>query len=210
MTDGDALLRAVLLDPACDTARLVYTDWLEENGQHERAVWLRAAVREKLGPFVFPPGTPAVFAVLCGESGDWDMMGRPSAVKLADAIPGVSYTVSRGFVSAVTCTQADFLAHAASIFAAHPVERVTITGTEPEQINQFPGTSQWTFFVGDAAVEGGSRRHIAHRLWVHIKRSWYPTRAAADAALSAACVAYGRALAGLPADLSVVGDSSAG
>lgn len=31
MTDGDALLRAILEDPVDDTVRLAYADWLEEN-----------------------------------------------------------------------------------------------------------------------------------------------------------------------------------
>lgn len=35
MSDGDALLRAILLRPDDDAARLVYADWLDENGQHE-------------------------------------------------------------------------------------------------------------------------------------------------------------------------------
>jgi uncharacterized protein (TIGR02996 family) len=33
MTDGDALHRAILADPADDTARLVYADWLDENAR---------------------------------------------------------------------------------------------------------------------------------------------------------------------------------
>jgi uncharacterized protein (TIGR02996 family) len=32
VSDGDALLHAILDDPADDTPRLVYADWLEENG----------------------------------------------------------------------------------------------------------------------------------------------------------------------------------
>jgi uncharacterized protein (TIGR02996 family) len=35
MTDGDLLLRAVYNDPADDTVRLVYADWLGENGEPE-------------------------------------------------------------------------------------------------------------------------------------------------------------------------------
>ncbi len=35
--DGDALFRALCEQPADDTARLVYADWLEENDHSERA-----------------------------------------------------------------------------------------------------------------------------------------------------------------------------
>jgi uncharacterized protein (TIGR02996 family) len=41
MTDGDALLAAVIANPDEDTPRLVYADWLQENGQPERAEFIR-------------------------------------------------------------------------------------------------------------------------------------------------------------------------
>lgn len=40
-SDGDALFRAVCENPADDTPRLVYADWLEENGRVERAEFIR-------------------------------------------------------------------------------------------------------------------------------------------------------------------------
>ncbi len=39
--DGDALFRAICEQPEEDTPRLVYADWLEENGQPERAEFIR-------------------------------------------------------------------------------------------------------------------------------------------------------------------------
>jgi uncharacterized protein (TIGR02996 family) len=44
MTDRDALLAAILADPDDNTARLVYADWLQENGQTERAEFIRAQI----------------------------------------------------------------------------------------------------------------------------------------------------------------------
>lgn len=38
---GSLMLRAILADPACDTARLVYADFLEDNGEPERAEFIR-------------------------------------------------------------------------------------------------------------------------------------------------------------------------
>ena len=40
-TDGDALFRAICENPAEDTPRLVYADWLQENGRPERAEFIR-------------------------------------------------------------------------------------------------------------------------------------------------------------------------
>ena len=45
MTDGDALLRTIIVDPADDTPRLVYADWLEENGEPDRAEFIRVQVK---------------------------------------------------------------------------------------------------------------------------------------------------------------------
>lgn len=50
MTDGELLLAAILANPACDTARLVYADWLQENGEPERAEFIRVQVELARGP----------------------------------------------------------------------------------------------------------------------------------------------------------------
>jgi len=44
-SDGDALLRAIVRDPDDDIPRLVYADWLEENGHGEQAEFLRVQCR---------------------------------------------------------------------------------------------------------------------------------------------------------------------
>src|SRR5215208_5695078 len=41
MSDEDALLAAIAAHPEEDTPRLVYADWLDENGQPERAEFVR-------------------------------------------------------------------------------------------------------------------------------------------------------------------------
>lgn len=44
-TDEEAFLKAIADQPADDTARLVYADWLDEHGDPDRAAFVRAAVR---------------------------------------------------------------------------------------------------------------------------------------------------------------------
>lgn len=41
MTDADPLLATILAHPEDDLPRLVYADWLEERGEHERAEFIR-------------------------------------------------------------------------------------------------------------------------------------------------------------------------
>jgi uncharacterized protein (TIGR02996 family) len=45
VSDADALLRAIVRHPGDDTPRLVYADWLEENGRAEEAEFLRVQCR---------------------------------------------------------------------------------------------------------------------------------------------------------------------
>jgi uncharacterized protein (TIGR02996 family) len=44
MTEYEAILRGILLSTDDDVPRLVLADWLEENGQVERAAFIRAQV----------------------------------------------------------------------------------------------------------------------------------------------------------------------
>ncbi len=46
MTDGEALLRAILEVPDDDAPRLVYADWLQENGLGRHADFIRRGVRK--------------------------------------------------------------------------------------------------------------------------------------------------------------------
>lgn len=47
----DPMLHAVLQNPACDTARLVYADWLQEKGDENRAELIRVGIAlAKCGP----------------------------------------------------------------------------------------------------------------------------------------------------------------
>jgi uncharacterized protein (TIGR02996 family) len=44
-SDGDNMLRAVLVAPEDDAPRLVYADWLDEHGEPERAEFIRVQIR---------------------------------------------------------------------------------------------------------------------------------------------------------------------
>ncbi|HEY1190616.1 MAG TPA: TIGR02996 domain-containing protein, partial [Gemmata sp.] len=44
MSDRDALMAAIAAHPDEDTPRLVFADWLDENGDPERAEFVRAQI----------------------------------------------------------------------------------------------------------------------------------------------------------------------
>jgi uncharacterized protein (TIGR02996 family) len=60
MTDRDALYRSILAHPADDTPRLVYADWLEENGRAEEAEFIRLECRLE----VIAPDEPSFVELL--------------------------------------------------------------------------------------------------------------------------------------------------
>lgn len=112
MTDADALLAAILADPADDTVRLAYADHLDETGEHDRAEFIRVQVE-----------LAAVGAMesVRGKLATLRRRERELLVAVADELrPAVPYSwavfteprdrcdtpysvVSRGFVSQVAC-----------------------------------------------------------------------------------------------------------
>lgn len=143
---GALLLAAILADPADDTVRLVYADWLQEHGDDARAefirvqiawarsraelVSLRAAGENHIAvqkeTILLHARWRALFASNDVNQHVW--MGPVHDVCRA----GTRWAhylswFRRGFVERVTCPAADWLACADAIRAAHPVTRVTLT-----------------------------------------------------------------------------------
>ncbi len=172
---GEAVLRplrlGILLDPADDLARLAYADALEELGRTVEASRIRAR------------------------------LASPGVCEEAEAC-GVRTVESRGFVRSASCTLETFLREAGRLFAYYPITEVTLTDRRPLR-------SEGSFIF----LWSGS-----NRTWVNVAAEWlplslcegwanlpqwlplnsFPSRQAANHALSANCVNYGRSLAGLP------------
>jgi uncharacterized protein (TIGR02996 family) len=135
--ERDGFLRAICTTPDDDTPRLVYADWLDEHGEHERAEFIRVQFKLLEVPECTRPNKYGKITCRCpecvlvirwmellgphttpGEYGrnDWEWFAKG----LTWAAP---YICTRGFVSEVTCTAADWLAHADRI-AWHPEQTV--------------------------------------------------------------------------------------
>lgn len=130
-TEGDALLADIIEHPADDALRLIYADWLEDNGESERADFIRAQI--------FPENSGLAYTLLSGRCAAW------AAPLDGWLITGVARTredlaaldvhfgprclmrFRRGFVYLARCTLADWLKHGKAICAAHPIERVELT-----------------------------------------------------------------------------------
>lgn len=131
MDTGEALLKAILAAPEEDAPRLVYADWLQEQGDEERAGLIRrmcASPRETLllngvGELGWSCGGASLLA-------PWDCLMREADRVFPPPHPRATSNVLvavRGFFTEVTCTAADWLTHADALTAAHPVREVTLT-----------------------------------------------------------------------------------
>jgi uncharacterized protein (TIGR02996 family) len=123
------LLQAIGDDPDDDEVRLVYADWLEDNGQLERAAFIRAQV-QLARMHEDDPERPALVAR------ERALLEAHSKVWL-DALPpldGAKWHPSfhRGFVNGATAqTWKAFDSQAETIFAAAPVEWVCFNSLTP-------------------------------------------------------------------------------
>ena len=179
MTDGEAILRAILENPADDTARLVCADWLEENRKSRRAGFIRAQIAT---------GRSAEFV------GGHDCLGwHPATHECGDK---ATFAVRRGFVAEVRLPLAAFLAHAEALFRAHPVERVVLTDREPRDLGY-----GWCWYNGPGDV---APDYLPIPIWRDNGGDPDCTRWVrafpedCRRALGLRCVAHGRELAGLP------------
>lgn len=216
MTDGPALLAAILADPGDDTARLVFADWLEENGQRKRAEFIRVQVEiaRRAGQCGHVVRTTQTFCPACSdlrrrEENLWLCEGPQGPLNMP-WIPGLSrpllHQYSRGFVSHVTCSWPDWSRHATAILERHPVTTVTLAGKVPYTVAENAGGGFGWFddkyrnwddggygtdpdSVPRALIEAMEKLGLGTG---SNRERFFKTEAEALAALSDACIAWGR------------------
>jgi uncharacterized protein (TIGR02996 family) len=147
--DWPAFAAAILAHPDDDTVRLVAADFLEENGDPDRAAFIRiqcalaALERDGQGK------SPAADELRKKERGFlgplsvarliWSAEACPELVRVSPPRPGGSalalprvegadrLTWRRGFVERVSCPAVDWLRHGAAVRARQPIREVELT-----------------------------------------------------------------------------------
>jgi len=134
MDTESALLAAVLANPDDDLPRLVYADWLEENGQAERAEFIRTSVAESYG------GQYTSITSMVRQY-------RPH-VHVGDRWPEMTLCIRRGFIAEVYCTLADWCGGLCGCFTNEPDDGCAAcggtghaTGIGPAVVRSHPVTS---------------------------------------------------------------------
>lgn len=128
MTDREALLAAVRESPNDDLPRLVYADWLDENGGSERAAFIRAQVEAVRAEPFSPAARDAedraakLLTERNRETWTWDLRGL-----LLDA------EFERGFVHHATVDAAQFPENAKELFALEAIRSLRIHRPPPSR-----------------------------------------------------------------------------
>jgi uncharacterized protein (TIGR02996 family) len=127
MTDRAALLAAVLADPADDTPRLIFADYLDETGDPAdaaRAEFIRVEIAAERFPVGAPERLPfdrRAYRLYNSYLGAWN----------AELPAGRFVRYRRGFAEDVELSIADFVAHGTGLFAAAPVTILRLVNPYP-------------------------------------------------------------------------------
>ena len=124
MSDGDALLRAILDDPDDDAPRLVYADWLDEQGDSPRAIFIRTQIELAR----LPADDPARDGLVQAERTLW----RTHRAAWTEWVPSWARVAEfrRGFLEEIRCQAADFLAGVDGISRQTPLVAVRLDGMD--------------------------------------------------------------------------------
>lgn len=207
MSERDAFIRRICENPAEDAVRLVFADWLQENGEGERAEFIRDQIEWRAGSRDldllndnwerwFPDCTRH------DEKGFRRLQNYAGALAVP-LLNGNTVLFSRGFVSAVWFSRTrSYLHHAeGGYWRQQPVTSVRLIDRTPS--NNFGGRTRFKWYwAGDSAGLQAEGYAIPFDVYVRLapgeRHNGWATAEIAAEALSAACVAYGREQAGLP------------
>jgi uncharacterized protein (TIGR02996 family) len=144
MTHHDGFLTAILAEPEEDSHRLVFADWLDENGDPDRAAFIRVQCElAALGRVRLPDGSWGV-RTGCPEDDARERVLRrrerelvrangPVWVKALFAGDGFDRrcVFRRGFLAEVTLPCGQWMRHGLALVRAAPLERVTLSNLHP-------------------------------------------------------------------------------
>lgn len=225
MTEQEALIRRVCLTPADDLPRLIYADWLGDQGERDRAEFIRVQIEaDKLDRIVtsaiYAPGPPqnvrTEFSRLCElrqrERELKDVLRMPLWVGEQPVQARFFGAVTRrGFFDSVTCTAAQWLAHGPAIVQQQPITRVVLSDRKPVGPLQasINGIVRSTWSWDRLPALDRHAENLKPCIFDHIKGGCslrdgrvraFNSRQEADVALSAAALLWARTEAGLEGD----------
>lgn len=164
MSDGDALLAAILAQPDEDVPRLAYADWLDENGDENdraRAEFIRVQIAlARIPPVEFVPWNKRLIELRARDKALLTVNGMRWLEPLRERGGALESTDThaqfrRGFVEVVWMPAPWFIFRAAALFASAPARELRVTRTTVEELATLIHNSQ---FPKLAALDLSDRR----------------------------------------------------
>jgi uncharacterized protein (TIGR02996 family) len=118
MTQDEAFLQAILEEPDDDTPRLVYADWLDENGDPDRAEFIRLQLRP-------PADSDAEHEARAAREKQLLQRHRAEWSRPLHGIRG-EWTFRRGFIEQAALEVDVFLQHAPLLFRVVPLRHLAV------------------------------------------------------------------------------------
>lgn len=202
---GEGLLLAICMHPDDLDRRLIYADWLEENGQQERAEFIRVQMgiaRMRAHGFhgfsdPRPLSCPDCQEIVRLEQREQQLM--EGALIVWNDMPGwvSEWVFEAGMVQCIWCKMQDWLAHGPAFIRAHPLHRVTITDRTPDEEGDWRGDTFYSSYCW--GVEEGPEVppwRLPHDIAGEMPRQYvglaYRFQADAMTALSIGCIRWAR------------------
>lgn len=206
-SDRRSFLRAICENPADDVSRLVYADWLEENGEQRAAEFIRTQCAGELATIRLSSLTGIDWALGCEPHQCAMSAERGRAV--ATTLDNRRFVFTRGMISRIELPCMLFTRMAAALFADHPITEVRLTDKQPAE-TAMEDENEWGWYRSPQspnAYQSLAHHVLPSAIWEAVDKlpdgvfqSWkyFVTTEFAHASVSTACVSYGRSLVGLP------------
>lgn len=188
MRDEDAFLLAIVSNPDDDAPRLIYADWLEEQGETDRAALIRSQIDRESLPGGDPRGDTLLLQIhkLLSDHG--------SALAAPFAHFGLLENYRRGFPEELTSDARVFLKHSDELFRKLPIRRLTLYGLTEPLCSEVLASSSLTHLqalllpynpIGDGGCEQIARcPFLAHLIELDLTRTSLRDRGARSLAYS--------------------------
>lgn len=214
----DAFLADIIAHPEDDAPRLIYADWLQEQGRETRAELIRVQIelasrRHAGGP------------THCGRSrwlrnrerellSDWEAADVPWGPAGPLFFAPAAWTHRRGFLFSISLDTEDWLRFGPALVRLVPLEEMSLTDRcafdstvgasllAPVRYLWFRRRDRWDGLPWGEPGDEPAAWDVPPPWWPYLPdcgpgTAGHPTREAADAALSAAALAWARAEAAL-------------
>lgn len=198
------LLRSVCEKPDDDAPRLILADWLEDHGESDHAGFIRECIHLDGQYPDAGPHWPTRYYHLYDEWREGIRRKLDPDAPGPVAHPNVSARWSRGFLGRIELSLSLFTEENARwLFERYPITQVRLTDREPFNT----GTGGFLWRQRGTAQEDLRKAMIPRQIFDllpdrqrNVIRWWYSSDSleSANAALSTACVSWGRSLVGLP------------